>query len=269
MGLRLSLIDFVNALPLQWGFMHAGYPELFEISFDLPSRCADRLAAGDADVGLIPAAEYQCIPDLRVLPGLAIASKKKVESVLFVSRKPVHKVRTVALDTSSRTSAVLVQLLLRRKFLLRPQYRSAAPDLDRMLEGHDSALIIGNPALLVDRDRYYVLDLVEQWVELTGKPFVFAFWAARSGANLAPVLHRFYESKAYGLSRIEAIADHAASQLAVSRPVILDYLEEKLNYDLDVENLAGLELFYQMAAAEGLLPAPRPIRFAGAAEIPA
>ena len=266
--MRLSLIDFVNALPLQWGFMRAGYPEAFEISFDLPSRCADRLAVGDADVGLIPAAEYQRIPDLKILPGLAIASKKKVESVLFVSRKPLSQVRTVALDISSRTSVVLVQLLLRRKFLLRPEYRPAAPGLEAMLEQNDSALIIGNPALLVERDRYYVLDLVEQWVELTGKPFVFAFWAARAGAPIDAQLHRFYESKAYGLSHIDEIADHAVSQLAVSRPVVLDYLEEKLNYDLDAENLEGLELFYRMAAAEGLLAPPRPIRFAGPVERP-
>ena len=261
MNLRLSLINFVNALPLQWGFMRGGFPESFDIAYDLPSRCADRLSEGDADVGLIPAVEYQRIEGLRIIPGMAIASKKQVKSVLFVSKKPIQQVQTVALDTSSRTSAVLTRLLLRRKFFLRPEYRAGEPDLPGMLEHNDSALIIGNPALLVERDRYYVFDLVEQWVEMTGKPFVFAFWAARDAAPVEPLLHRFVESKAHGLSHLEEIADYAVTHLPVSRPVILDYLEEKLNYDLDVDNLAGLELFYQLAAGEGLLPPPRALHF--------
>ncbi|MBI3939614.1 MAG: menaquinone biosynthesis protein [Acidobacteria bacterium] len=261
MKLRLSLIDFINAFPLQWGFMRGNFAGAFDISYDSPSRCAERLASGDADVGLIPAIEYQRIEGLRVVPDLAIASKKQVESVLFVSNKPIQEVRTVALDTSSRTSAALVRLLLRRKFLIRPEYRATRPDLEEMLRDNDSALIIGNRALLVARDRYFVFDLVEQWVELTGKPFVFAFWAVRDGVDVEPWLQCFVESKADGLSHIDDIADYSISQVLVSRPLILDYLENKLNYDLDVDNLEGLDLFYRMAAADGHIPLVRPLRF--------
>lgn len=261
MKLRLSLIHFINAFPLQWGFMKGKFQDLFEIAYDRPSRCAERLASGDADVGLIPAIEYQRIEGLTVIPHLAIASKKRVESVLFVSRKPIREVKTVALDSSSRTSEALIRLLLRRKFLLRPEYHRAEPDLHRMLRDHDSALIIGNPALLVDRDRYFVFDLVEQWVELTGRPFVFAVWAVRAGLDMRPWTKYFVESKAYGLSQIAEMADYSISQLPVSRPLILDYLENKLNYDLDDDNLQGLELFYHMAFDEGLIPALHPIRF--------
>ena len=259
--LRLSFIDFINALPLQWGFTCRQFPDLFEISYDPPAVCADRLASGDADVGLIPAIEYQRIAGLRVIPGMAIASKKQVESVLFVSRKPIRDVRSVALDTSSRTSAALIQLLLRRKFFIKPEFRPARPDLEQMLEECDSALIIGNPALLVSRERYLVFDLVEQWAEWTGRPFVFAFWAVRDGVDMAPYLRYFVESKVYGLSHIDDIADFASSEIAASRAVILDYLEDKLNYDLDSENLRGLELFYRMAASEGLVDSPRLLRF--------
>ncbi|MBI4454463.1 MAG: menaquinone biosynthesis protein [Acidobacteria bacterium] len=259
--LRLSFIHFVNAFPLQWGFMRGGLGKLFEISYDLPALCADRLASGDADVGLIPAIEYQRIPGLRVIPHLAIASKKQVESVLFVSKKPIHEVKTVALDTSSRTSVILIRLLLRRKFFLHPEYRPAAPNLEAMLRENDSALMIGNPALLVDRNRYRVLDLVEQWVEFTGRPFVFAFWAVREGVKIEPYVHSFVESKAYGLSHVDEIADYSVSQVSVSRRLILDYLEDKLNYDLDRENLEGLDLFYRMAASEGLISSLSPVRF--------
>lgn len=241
--------------------MRGGFPDHFEISYDPPALCAQRLSSGDADVGLIPAIEYQRIEGLRVIPGLAIASKKQVESVLFVSKKPVQEVRTVALDTSSRTSAALIRLLLRRKFLIRPEYRPAGPDLEAMLRHSDSALIIGNPALLVDRHRYFVLDLVEQWVELTGRPFVFAFWAVRRGVDMDPYLHYFVESKAHGLSHIGDIADYSILEVPAPRPLILDYLEDKLNYDLDGDNLQGLELFYRMAAAEGLTQEPRALQF--------
>lgn len=259
--LRLSFIHFVNALPLQWGFMRAIFPDIFEIAYDTPASCADNLAAGKADVGLIPAIEYQRIEGLRIIPDLAIASKKQVESVLFVSRKSIDEVKTVALDRSSRTSVALIRILLRRKFLISPEYRFTEPDLEAMLAENDSALIIGNPALLVPRDRYLVCDLVEQWVELTGKPFVFAFWAVRQGVSMEPYLRYFIESKAYGLSRIREIAEYAASQIPVSGPLILDYLENKLNYDLDAVNLQGLDMFYRMSAAEGLISTPRPLRF--------
>ncbi|HEY3132934.1 MAG TPA: menaquinone biosynthesis protein [Acidobacteriota bacterium] len=259
--LRLSFIHFVNALPLQWGFMRGIFPDIFEIGYDTPASCADHLAAGTADVGLIPAIEYQRIEGLRIIPDLAIASKRQVESVLFVSRKSIDEVRTVALDHSSRTSVALIQILLKRKFLISPKYRIMEPNLEAMLAENDSALIIGNPSLLVPRDRYLVYDLAEQWVELTGKPFVFAFWAVREGVNMEPYTRYFIESKAHGLSCIREIAEYAGSQLAVSRALITDYLENKLNYDLDAENLQGLQMFYRMAAGENLIGSPCELRF--------
>jgi len=258
--LRLSFIHFVNAFPLQWAFMQKIFPDLFEISFDTPAVCADHLASGQADVGLIPAIEYQRIPGLRVIPDLAIASRREVDSVLFVSRKPIEEVKTVALDNSSRTSAVLVRMLLRHKFHISPHYRSAQGDLKAMLSENDSALIIGNPALQVVRREYYVLDLVEQWVELTGRPFVFAFWAVRPGIEIEPYIRYFVESKDYGLSHVDEIASYAASQLPLSRAVVLDYLENKLNYDLDSGNMNGLNLFFRMAYDDGLIPGNEKLR---------
>jgi chorismate dehydratase len=242
--------------------MRGDFPALFQIEYDTPAVCADRLAAGEVDVGLIPVIEYQRIDELRVVPGLAIASKKQVESVLFVSKKPIEEVKTVALDASSRTSIALIRILLRRKFLIDPEYRLSEPDLEKMLDNNDSALLIGNPALLVPRDRYFVFDLVEQWVELTGKPFVFAFWAVRQGIDMEPFLRYFIASKAYGLSHIQDIVEYAAAEIPVSGRLILDYLENKLNYDLDEENLRGLETFYRMAAAERLISRVRELRMA-------
>ncbi|HEY2932551.1 MAG TPA: menaquinone biosynthesis protein [Acidobacteriota bacterium] len=253
MRLRLSFIHFLNAFPLQWGFMQKIFPDAFEISFDTPAVCADRLASGRADVGLIPAIEYQRIDGLRVVPHAAIASRQEVDSVLFVSKKPFPEVKTVALDTGSRTSATLIRILLRRKFKISPRYHSAHGDLELMLSENDAALIIGNPALLVPRGRYFVFDLVRQWVELTGKPFVFAFWAVRQGVEMEAYVRYFLESKDYGLRHLNEIVSYSTARIPLSTAVVRDYLENKLNYDLDPENMEGLNLFYQMAHEDGLI----------------
>ena len=139
----------------------------FEVDYTIPSRCAQMLAEGSADIGIIPIAAYTTIPGLRVLPDVAIASRAAVRSILLISRLPLSEIRSIALDSSSRTSAALVQVLLRmqnRDVAFAP----AEPQLDAMLQKHDAALLIGDPALQVDRARYKTLDPAEEWRNATG-----------------------------------------------------------------------------------------------------
>ena len=128
------------------------------------------------------AASYATIPDLVILPGVAIASRRPVRSILLVSKVPVNQIRSVALDTSSMTSVALTKVLFARLWKATPTFASMPPDLDAMLQVNDAALVIGYLALKVDRGRYLSWDLAEEWIRLTGKPFVFAFWAVREMA---------------------------------------------------------------------------------------
>src|ERR1700693_2773616 len=180
--LRISAISYLNAAPLMWDFEHGKAGGAFDISYTLPADCARALAESTADIGIIPAAAYAEIPGLQVLPDVAIASRRAVRSILLVSKVPVEKIRTVALDTSSMTSVALTKILFAKWLSGARTYAPMEPVIERMLEECDAGLVIGDPALQIDRARYHTLDLAEEWILHTGKPFVFAFWAVRSAA---------------------------------------------------------------------------------------
>jgi chorismate dehydratase len=270
--LRISAISYLNTAPLMWDFEHGESGRDFDISYTVPSDCARSLAAGTADIGIIPAAAYAQIPGLQVLPGVAIASRRAVRSILLVSKVPVENIQTVALDTSSLTSVALTKILFEKWLGGGRTFTSMAPNLDMMLAHCDAGLLIGDPALQVDRLRYHTLDLAEEWIRYTGKPFVFAFWAVRGEAlreadpalDLAAV---FRESRDHGLQArsLNQIAREWAPRLGLSENDVRAYLTENIHYQLDAGCLEGLRLFYRYAADIGALPAAPQLRFAEAA----
>jgi len=264
--LRISAISYLNTAPLMWDFEHGEAGRDFDISYTLPSSCARALEAGTADIGIIPAAAYAQIPRLEILPGVAIASRRPVRSILLVSRVPVDQIRTVALDTSSMTSVALTKILFEKWLGGGRTYASMEPNVEKMLAHHDAGLIIGDPALEMDRARYHTLDLAEEWIRHTGKPFIFAFWAVRQDAlreapqDLATI---FQHSRDHGLepASIEQIAREWAPRLRLAESNLRSYLTENIYYHLDPPCLEGLQLFYRYAAEIGALPAGPRIDF--------
>jgi chorismate dehydratase len=292
--LRISAISYLNTVPLMWDFEHGEARRQFEISYTLPSACARALEAGTADIGIIPAAAYAQIPGLLALPGVAIASRRPVRSILLVSRVPVEKIRTVALDTSSMTSVALTKILFEKWLGGGRTFISMAPNIEEMLAQYDAGLVIGDPALQIDRSRYLTLDLAEEWIRYTGKPFVFAFWAVRQDAlredalcgdsrrfgglragsrlsasrsdasvqeqDLATI---FQQSRDHGLepASLDHIAREWAPRLALKEADVLSYLTENIYYHLDPPCLEGLQLFYRYADEIEALPAAPEMRF--------
>lgn len=259
--IKISLVDFLNARPLTWGLLHEPPPGV-TITRDVPSACAAKLASGEADVGLIPSIEYQRIPDLRVVPGLGIAAASEVRSVLLVSDVSREKIRSVSLDPASRTSAALVQILLKRAYGLAPDYRFS-PDASRLAPhgAADARLIIGDPALKASLNGHVVLDLAAEWRAFSGHSFVFAFWAARAASatpEVGAVLRASYEA---GRAHFADLIREEAVHTGLSEPVVEDYLRHALHYELDQDDVEGLSLFYRLAAEDGLIPAVRPIDF--------
>jgi len=268
--LRISAISYLNTAPLMWDFEHAeaGADVDFDISYTIPSACAEALRAGTADIGIIPAAAYTTVSDLVILPDVAIAARRAVRSILLVGKltSPVSveqwaaQVRTVALDTSSMTSVALAKILFAKWLGGARHYTPMAPNLDAMLETCDAALLIGDPALQVDRTRYFTLDLAEEWVARTGKPFVFAFWAIRKPAlserDGTATAQVFKQSRDHGLSpkNLETIAQEWAPRLGLSVEIIRVYLTQNIHYYLDPPCLDGLALYYRLGAEVGALP---------------
>src|SRR6516225_8870020 len=146
-SLRISIVQYLNTAPLVRGFTHGPLKDKYDLSFTVPSSCADALRAGAADVAIIPAIEYQRIPGLVVLPDLSIASKERVRSLLIVSRVPIREARRIALDRSSRSTQALTKILCEDRWNIVPEFAEAAPDAAEMLDSADAGLIIGDPAL--------------------------------------------------------------------------------------------------------------------------
>ncbi|MCA1581527.1 MAG: menaquinone biosynthesis protein [Acidobacteria bacterium] len=252
--LRFSVVDFLNARPLTWGLLREPPPGV-EVSRDLPSVCADKLASGQADVGLIPSIEYQRIPGLRVVPGLGIAASSEVRSVLLVSKVSRERITSVALDPASRTSAALTRILLARRYGIAPEFVEGAG------EGTDARLVIGDPALKARLNGHVVLDLAAEWRAFTGRSFVFAFWAVRDGVDAEAAARIVLESRERGRQEFSRLVREEAGETGLSEAVIEDYLRHSLHFDLDRADFGGLELFYRLAVEGGVIESARPIDF--------
>ncbi|MBZ5568244.1 MAG: menaquinone biosynthesis protein [Acidobacteriia bacterium] len=281
--LKISAISFLNTAPLMWDFNHGATPEQhsdhdlapelradFTVEYTVPSRCAEDLQHGRADIGIIPAITYATIPGLVILPDAAIAAKGAVRSILLVARKPIQQVNTIAADTSSRSSVALARILCQKLWGRVRQFRALPPDLDSMLAACDAALLIGDAALRIAREQYFVYDLAEEWRSFTGKPFVFAFWAVRLQAlnavrrDLAAV---FRNSRDHGIEpeNVGRIARHWSPRVGLSEQEITSYLTRNIHFFLDAENLEGVELFFRYAVECGVIEQAPSLRFLGMA----
>ena len=293
--LRISIVQYLNTAPLIWGFTHGPLRGKYDLSFTVPSQCAEALRGGAADIAIIPAIEYQRIDGLVVLPDLAIASKQRVLSLLLVSRVPIQQARSIALDNSSRSTQALVRILCAESWRIAPEFQQAAPDLTHMLHTADAALLIGDPALrlslaidgetwrspaggYVCEGRYagmdaasdlHIYDMAEEWRRMTNLPAVLAFWAARPAALTPQVVDEFRSSRTYGLAHINDICAEASRDLHLPAPLLKRYLCDNIDFSLDPENRRGLELFYRHAAKLGLIAQPRAVEWAslGAAAV--
>ncbi len=259
--LRVSVVQYLNTVPLIWGMQHGEQQGKFDLNFTTPAQCADAVRSGSADVGIIPAIEVQRIENLQVIPGVSISSLERVKSVILLSKKPVQEITSVAMDTSSRTSAALVTILLRKFYNLRPQMAPAGPDPEKMLARADAALLIGDPALAFNGRHVRIYDLAAEWKAFTGSPFVFAVWAGPRKARLAEFSRDFQESRDYGLAHIDEISAEYAPRHGMTPEQVKIYLTENINYNLEGEHRKGLALFYRLAHEQGLIPGVTELSF--------
>ncbi len=243
--------------------LHGAQRGLFELTFGLPAECADRLKSGEADIGIVPTIEV-ARQALEILPGTGIASRGAVRSILLVSRVAPEAIRTLAADTSSRTSVMLARVILSGRFGAEPRFVPLAPPLETMLEGADAALIIGDPALRVWLNPpagCRILDLGAEWTEWTGLPMVFAVWAGRRECVGAEVARAFQESCRFGLARIDEIARLEGPPRGLPEAFAREYLTRHIVLELGDEEYRGMREFlararpFDMLASTGGSPA--------------
>ncbi len=259
---RVSVVQYLNTVPLIWGMLRGEQRGKYDLSFTTPAACADAVERGEAHLGIIPSIEYQRLERARILPGLSIASKGSVKSVLLLSKLPIEEVRAIAVDDSSRTSTALLQVLLHRFYRRAAGLTPLPPRPAEMLKHADAALVIGDPALTFNGDAPKVYDLGAEWKRFTGLPFVFALWVGREEAHLAPLREDFESSRDYGLGHVDEIAAEYGRKLALAPEAVRLYLTENIDYSLDEENLKGLRLFFKLAHEAGLIAAEKELAFA-------
>jgi chorismate dehydratase len=257
---RLGAVSYLNVRPLVYGLERRA--DLVTLRFDLPSVCAQLLARGDIDLGMVPSIAYLDRPGDLVVPGVCIGSEGPVDSVAIFSRVPLARVARLALDTSSRTSAILTQVLCASRFGIAPAFVPHAPDLNAMLEVADAALLIGDPALFASvPPGVEKTDLGAAWTEMTGLPFVWAFWAGPAGP-VGPEVVRLLQSAAdEGMRHGDEIADAYCAPRVEDQHVARRYLRTNLRFELDHRAVEGLHRFYREASALGLAPAGGAVSF--------
>ena len=259
--IKIGAVSYLNTKPLVFGLSQR-LPDA-DLVYDLPSRLADRLSSGDLDVALIPSLEYFQDRSYRIVSDACIACRGPVMSVRMLSRVPASKIRSLALDEGSRTSAGLIQVLLWRRFQLRPQLvpfpiGSTVPPGDV-----DAILIIGDRAMHVDAGQHgqyqhgqYVenWDLGDEWCRWAELPFVFAMWVARRGVDTVDIETALAESRDDGLRNLEEIVRVEARRANLTQEMCLIYFRDHLHFFLGESERAGLTAFHRYLVELGLAP---------------
>ena len=276
---KISIVKYLNAIPLAWGILEGAQKEAFDPVLSTPAECAEQLARGRVDIGLIPSIEFQRIKGARIVPGPAVASLYYVRSVILVSVLPLWKVRTVACDSGSRTSVALTKIIFNEFYHTHPDFKAAEPNLPNMLAQNDAALLIGDhalkfmaendlpnlerqkPMLRLGAEPLEMFDLAERWRSLTGLPFVFAFWAVRDGFQDNGIVDALKRSRDHGVASIPAIAEKYAEPLQIKKEFIQEYLERNVHYYMDQSCVEALQLFYEKAAKVGAIRSVRGLQF--------
>ena len=255
-AIRASAVEYLNARPLVHGL--AARTDLFELQFDVPARCAAKLHDGSVDLGLIPSIEYLQGDDYRIVPDLAVASDGEVASVALFTTRPATSLRSIAIDSSSRTAAALVRILCAEWWDIEPKLVKLRPDLPVMLKRCDAALLIGDQALYLDHESQGLdkVDLGDEWTTMTSLPFVWATWVGRDGVVTPDHVRALQEARAAGVAAIDEIVAAQGPATEERAEIGRRYLRDNVSFDLDERALAGLKKFYDYAYELRLVQTP-------------
>ncbi|MCU0876179.1 MAG: menaquinone biosynthesis protein [Pirellulaceae bacterium] len=259
--MRIGAVSYLNTKPLVYGL--AELAPQHELVFDLPSRLADRLAAGQLDVALIPSAEYFQNPDYTIVSDACIGCRGPVRSVKLLSRVPPAQIRTLALDEGSRTSAALVQILLRERFGLSPHLLPFPIDAAPESIAADALLMIGDRAMHPPAGEYVAeWDLGDVWCRWAELPFVFAMWVARqetgdrergTAGELTDLPEILSQARDRGVAHVEEIARQEHARYGLTDDDCLTYLRDHLHFTLGPRERAGLAMFREYCGRYSLI----------------
>ena len=250
----IGSVPYLNAKPLiAWFQSPEGKRSGVEVVYDVPSRLARMVEAGEVACAMASSVELFRHADWKAVQGIAIASTGTVLSVRLFSKVPVDRIRSLALDTSSLTSSALVQVLFARWWQVSPRYIPLPPDLDRMLEQADAALLIGDKGMLACSEGLFVTDLGEEWYRWTGLPFVWALWLGRAENITPPLVDCLHRAREWGLAHLESIVQQEATRLNIDESLVRHYLCDIMQYAMTDAHEQALNRFAHECKQLGLV----------------
>lgn len=260
---RISASNYSNSAPLIWSFIYGANRGKYELILDnAPARSAELLAQNRIDAALVPVIEYQRIPNVKLIPNVCVGAKERVRSVCLVTKdKELKEVKTVALDISSKTSVALTKIIFREFLANEPVYHSVKPNIENMLAEADCALLIGDPALMIDETVYKKFDLATLWKSFTGFGFVFAMWMANAEKIEIARTIDFEAVRDEGAAHLDEIISNYESHISLAREDFKKYLSENISYSIDDSMQNGLELYYKLAHKHHLSETRKPLQF--------
>jgi chorismate dehydratase len=260
---RISSSSYSNTAPLIWSFLYGRERGKYELILDnAPARSAELLAQKRVDAAFVPVIAYQLIEDLLIVPKVCVGSKGRVKSVCLVTKgEDLKEVKSLSLDVSSKTSVALTKIIFREFYEFEPVWKNSEPNLDTMLAESDCALLIGDPALVVDETQYRKFDLAEVWKDFTGFGFVFAMWMAnRDKSDVARQID-FEAAKNDGLTHLDEIIANYQLEIPLGIEQFRTYLTQNIAFEVDESMLKGLNLYFLFANKHSLIPQNRELEF--------
>lgn len=250
--LRVGAVPFLNARPLVHGLDAANSPPI-ELRLEVPSVLSEMTRQNLLDVALMPSIEYFRADNYRILADISISADGPVESVMIFSEVPIERIRSLALDETSRTSATLAKILLKRKLESVPTFTQCSPRAALRAINADAMMLIGDAAMAFHTTSPpYILDMGEEWKKQTGLPFVYAMWVARHDVEMNDLHSRLLKARDDGISNLEKIAADASRELGLDGGTCLNYLKNIMRYELGSREIEALRLFQKLAAEDGL-----------------
>lgn len=248
--LKIGVVPYMNAKPFIYGFQEK--IDEVDIVYGVPSALPQMLENDELDIILMPSVGYFRGTGYKIIPGSSIASDGLVESVrLFIRTPSIDQIKTVALDKDSMTSCVLTKIILRERHSLKPEYITLDDKRKIYNEYADAFLVIGDDAMKVREEGFLILDLGQEWKELTGLPFVYAVWVTKSESKLKGISELLVDAKEHGLKCVDEIADTEAKRLEMEKERCFRYLKESIKYNLGEQEIRGLKTFYDYALEMG------------------
>ncbi len=233
--IKISAVSYTNTKPFVFGFDHyTRFLDSVDLTYDVPSVCAQKLIDNEVDIGLVPVAALLDIPNYQIISDYCLGANGKVNSVyIFSNTKPIEEIKSLKLDWHYRSSNNLAKVLLKYHWKIEIDYQEDGPA--------DAFVEIGDKTFGKAKSYKYVYDLSEEWMKFTGLPFVFAVWAANKLIS-EPDIAYFNAVLKYGLDNRETLL----REMPLSSDIDLrEYLMNNIDYYLDEAKLKALNLFHQ------------------------